>query len=606
MKRYAFLFAVALAVCHVAFGDVWYVDKDATGAEDGSSWTDAFTTIQEGIDAAGANGGGEIWVAEGAYLESITLASGVRAYGGFDGTEDELSERDIEANATIIDARIADGGGPADHVVVMDSITNCRIDGFTVTGGDADGSSPDDRGGGIYCHDVNDTNTIANCTISGNGAADGGGGVYCYNSSSPSIINCTISGNSTTWEGGGVLCYNSSSPSITNCTISGNWANYGGGLRCSLYCDASVSNSTISGNAAYYGGGVYCSICAPLITNCTISGNLAHWGGGGLFCWTYSDPAITNTIFEDNEEHAIYEFDASSDPIVTNCLFYGNPQGDYYDENTTTYSGAAAINSIPDGHASNNVEGDPLFVNKVAGDFHLRYGSPAIDTGTASGAPSTDFDGEPRPFSTEYDIGADEYVDTDGDGLSSYEETLLGTNPDDPDSDDDGLDDGDEVLTHSTDPNNPDTDDDEMPDGWEVDNDLDPNDDTGDNGADSDPDGDGFTNLDEYDAAPTATRTVTVSLTWTSTTAVAIHRTRTPCLRHHRWRHSAPAQQAVTHRCQYSSRTNPQARSPVGSGILVTAVRVSSRVHHTPTTPPAPTTSALRLQVPAARTRRRR
>ena len=103
--------------------------------------------------------------------------------------------------------------------------------------------------------------------------------------------------------------------------------------------------------------------------------------------------------------------------------------------------------------------------------------------------------------------GGDE--DTDGDGLLDSVETNTGvyvdenntgTNPNNPDTDGDGLNDGQEVLTYNTDPNDDDSDDDGLPDGWEVDNDLDPNDDAGDNGANGDPDGDTYTNEEEYDA----------------------------------------------------------------------------------------------------------
>ncbi|MDZ4860178.1 MAG: PQQ-dependent sugar dehydrogenase [Candidatus Hydrogenedentes bacterium] len=58
--------------------------------------------------------------------------------------------------------------------------------------------------------------------------------------------------------------------------------------------------------------------------------------------------------------------------------------------------------------------------------------------------------------------------DTDGDGLSDVEEGTLGTNPNDPDSDNDLLDDGDEVNTYNSDPLDTDSDSDGLDDGAEV------------------------------------------------------------------------------------------------------------------------------------------
>ncbi len=58
---------------------------------------------------------------------------------------------------------------------------------------------------------------------------------------------------------------------------------------------------------------------------------------------------------------------------------------------------------------------------------------------------------------------------SDGDGLTNAEEATLGTDPDNPDTDGDGLSDGDEVDIHETDPLDEDTDDDGITDGDEVD-----------------------------------------------------------------------------------------------------------------------------------------
>ena len=67
------------------------------------------------------------------------------------------------------------------------------------------------------------------------------------------------------------------------------------------------------------------------------------------------------------------------------------------------------------------------------------------------------------------------------------------------DDDSDGLSNDDEVNIHGTDPNDPDSDDDGILDGVEVANGLDPNSDVGDDGADGDPDMDTLSNIDEID-----------------------------------------------------------------------------------------------------------
>ena len=127
---------------------VVFVDKDAPFGGDGNSWPTAYNSIQSGLDDADILDE-EVWVAKGTYSEGIVLRDGVSLYGGFNGygetEEANKDQRDWLNNKTIID-----GKGIALHVVI--GANNSIIDGFTITGGYARGTSFSDWGGGIYCN----------------------------------------------------------------------------------------------------------------------------------------------------------------------------------------------------------------------------------------------------------------------------------------------------------------------------------------------------------------------------------------------------------------------------------------------------------------------
>lgn len=380
-----------------------YVDCNAIGANNGTSWQDAYATIQMAIDDPNTINGSTIWVAEGIYQEQID----------FKGKSIALLSI-TDPNKTIIDGN---GSGPVVRFAAGEN--NAILYGFTITGGGLN-----QYGGGIYCS--SSSPTITNCIITGNSSNpyNGyGGGIYCYSSSptitkcaisdnsarygagfscrycpSPAIKNCIITENSSTAYGGGSYLYNSS-PTIIDCTISGNSTDYHGGgfYFASSSTIPNIVGCVISGNSAsYYGGGIYSNNSTPNLTNCVITGNTAYMGGG--IRSYYSSPIIMNCTFSKNL--ANYDgggiYGTFSSPTITNCIFWNDIPDEFYGATPiVTYSDIKQNYGVYPG--TGNINADPLFIDPN-GDYHLQEGSPCKDTAdpNAPGLPSTDIDGNPR------------------------------------------------------------------------------------------------------------------------------------------------------------------------------------------------------------------
>ena len=118
-------------------------------------------TIQAGIDAA--MNGDEIVVAPGTYFESIDFLGKPITVRSTDPTD-----------PMVVVNTVIDGTGNF-HVVqcVSGEGPNTVLDGFTLTGGNANGDFPDDRGGGMY--NDGSSPTVINCSFNGNSAEYGGG-----------------------------------------------------------------------------------------------------------------------------------------------------------------------------------------------------------------------------------------------------------------------------------------------------------------------------------------------------------------------------------------------------------------------------------------------
>jgi len=463
-----------------------YVDAKASEANDGTSWTDAFADLQDALDLAAGSEGAvrEVWIAAGTYTPdrgtgdreaTFQLVNGVATYGGFAGGGESLDQRDPAANETILSGDLNADDGPdfannaenSYHVVTASGTdATAVLDGFTVTGGNADGLFYTHRsnGGGVYndagsptlrnctirgnvaysedyhsggygggLFNSHGNATLINCTISNNQAGFGvGGGMYC-DQSDLTITDCTISDN----EGGGISC-NSSSPMITGCTISGNSGGYGGGINCEYRSSPVITNcALISNSAEYDGGGLRCYIESnPTLTNCAFIGNSAViQRGGGIFCYEGSDPTLTNCTFTGNSagrKGGAVCCQRKSNPTIANCIMWGDAAPDggaeiallYYSSGgappsastiTVSYSdveGGAAGVDVDTGCTLNwgegNIEADPLLMP----DGQLPPASPAIDAAdNAAVLPCvlTDLAGNPRIVNGTVDMGAFEF-----------------------------------------------------------------------------------------------------------------------------------------------------------------------------------------------------
>lgn len=429
--------------------DVYYVDVNARGNDDGTSWADAFVHLQTALGAATEAGGGEIRVAKGIYRPdqsggyahwnpyvAFHLTQGIVLKGGYAGSSGpNPNDRDVVAYETILSgdlglddqpltrpSEVADDYTRADncfHVVVTSGTDSTTVlDGLTITGGHAfTKESPYyetrvaeicEYGGGIY----NDQGSpiIRNCIITGNGAASFGGGIYNRGLSTPTLIDCTISDNWSEWWGGGVLNDSSSNITLTRCAVTGNAAMFrGGGIATRNNAVVTISNCIITGNSVFdskygQGGGFYCLGGTAVLNHCTMAGNRGILGAA-VFCDSLGQSAFSsvqmgNSIVWDHEA----PFWCADQSMLE--VTYSDVEG--------RWSGVGNIATDPclveAGYWFERDTADDLTDDVwYDGDYRLKWNSPCIDAGDPHEAPDAgevDFYGNPRLAGAVVDMGA--------------------------------------------------------------------------------------------------------------------------------------------------------------------------------------------------------
>ena len=292
MNRVFTLFFIFITVI---FGfsqrSVIYVKWDATGQNDGSSWSNAYVNLQEAINKS--NPGQEIWVAKGMYfptedLEGNTnpadqrertfhLKSGISVFGGFKGNENTKPADPFE-HPTILSGDIGVFGDDSDncyHVMSNKDINQgyTSIRGFYIEKGNGLDHC---RGGGLL--ESNCSIIYSAINFRDNKAEDGGG---VASGSSTSLYSfCKIENNYTEGRGGGFTC-GGSSIEIRDCIIERNTADQIGGGYFGLDDQPEISNTTFLKNNATAGGGVYL--------------------GSSNLDWPWPPIKIVDVVFEQNK-----------------------------------------------------------------------------------------------------------------------------------------------------------------------------------------------------------------------------------------------------------------------------------------------------------------
>ncbi|UCG58894.1 MAG: PASTA domain-containing protein, partial [Phycisphaerales bacterium] len=419
-KRISFRLVLALAVGSFAIVapataqkvTIVYVDRGAKGANDGTSWADAYVHLQDALVAA--TGSTDIRVAQGTYLpdkggghtlgdrtasfqlkQRVSLLGGYAGYGELDPDARSTSRYETTLSGDI--GALGDNSDNSYHVVNGSGCDGTAdLDGFTITGGNADGSWPNNSGGGMYISDGSPT--VTDCTFSSNSGRFGGG--MCNDDSNPTVTDCTFSGNSAS-SGGGMYNFECN-PTLTNSTFSDNSAEHHGGGMYNEGGSPKGTNCTFNDNTAEEcGGGMYNHWEGnPTLTDCTFSGNSALDDGGGMYNKD-SSPTLTNCAFSSNDAfRGGGMHNNGGSPTVANCTFSGNSAlddggGTYNESSSPTVTDCAFTdNSAPDdgggmyNESSSPTVTDCAFTDNSAtygGGMYIYDGSPTVTNCTFSG-----------------------------------------------------------------------------------------------------------------------------------------------------------------------------------------------------------------------------
>lgn len=383
-------------------------------------------TINAAIGAA--VDGDVIRVAPGTYTEGVD----------FLGKAITLESTSGPASTTIV--------GAGNIVVKAQGASGFVLRGFTLRDGGSIGLT--DHIGAIDARNtsglVENNRVVDNQACSAAGIAASGTVVIQHNVFANNTMECT---------GGGLIAPVELEGDVVfaNNLVTGNgMANGAVGVN----GNASVTGNVIAGNRSFNGGGVYVFLGAPTIANNLITGNISgSSAGGGVLVDGAGATIVNNTIVGNAAPRgsAIGIEPGATPAVVRNNIMSGTsalidcaapiaPQPGPVFESNAFVPGVQVVTGTsscadPTGTAG-NVRVDPGFVAAAVRDFHLASTSPLLDGGTATGAPSTDIDGDARPLDgsagpagAQIDIGFDEAVEA-GNTVTTAIDTAATESPD--------------------------------------------------------------------------------------------------------------------------------------------------------------------------------
>jgi hypothetical protein len=276
-------------------------------------------------------------------------------------------------------------------------------------------------GGGLYClHKVEGNCNITRNEFSLNQAGGSGGGANL--SSGGSLVTANrFHNNRAGGSGGGLIAYGEFGVWVNSNIFIGNRAESGGGGSYveSQHDSVRFYNNVLGNNwAGQQGGGVYLSVPSSDLINNTLTNNESGTEGGGAYVYDYSDGStFSNNIIWKNKASA-----GGNDLYANNSYrvsLFNNNLGQNANFETANSPDLVIIDTT-DYSQGDNIKSNPLLTD----DFHLQYGSPAIDAGDNTAVQGRrpidmDFEGDPRVINGNsggepiVDIGADENARAD-------------------------------------------------------------------------------------------------------------------------------------------------------------------------------------------------